>query len=87
MPGADVSPLDVQITFLKGQLVTKDQQIAIKDKQIEAKDGQIAALIERDRETNVLMQAMQQILRPLLPAMPDVFRRDDTDPGNREGQH
>jgi hypothetical protein len=62
--------------FLRSQLVAKDLQIAVKDKQIEAKDGQIASLLERDRETNILMQSLQQILRPLLPSVGFPIRRD-----------
>lgn len=34
--------------------------------QIKTKDGQIAALLERDRETNILVRGLQQMLSPLL---------------------
>lgn len=34
--------------------------------QIKTKDTQIAALLERDRETNILVRGLQQMLSPLL---------------------
>ena len=39
----------------------------MKDRQLEAKDTQIAALLDRNQESNVLLQTMQQLLRPFLP--------------------
>jgi hypothetical protein len=38
-------------------------QIARKDHQIEQRDIQIQSMIERDRETNVLIQGLQRLLR------------------------
>jgi len=34
--------------------------------QIKVKDGQIASLLERDRETNILIRGLQEMLTPLL---------------------
>jgi len=36
--------------------------------QIKVKDGQIASLLERDRETNILIRGLQEMLTPLLGA-------------------
>jgi len=38
----------------------KDGQLAVKDKTIEA-------LLERDRETNILVNQLQKMLAPMLP--------------------
>src|SRR5690349_21832894 len=38
-------------------------QIARKDHQIEQRDTQIQSMIERDRETNILIQGLQRLLR------------------------
>jgi hypothetical protein len=38
--------------------------------QIKVKDGQIASLLERDRETNILIRGLQEMLTPLLGAPP-----------------
>lgn len=43
--------------------------------QITSKDTQIAALLERDHETNALINGLQRMLGPLLGA-PDASRRD-----------
>lgn len=44
--------------------------------QIASKDTQIAALLERDHETNALINGLQRMLAPLLSA-PDASRRED----------
>ena len=44
------------------------KQIEVKDGQIELKDKTIGALLERDRETNILVSQLQRMLGPLLPA-------------------
>jgi hypothetical protein len=36
--------------------------------QIKVKDGQIGSLLERDRETNILIRGLQEMLTPLLGA-------------------
>lgn len=51
------------IDFLMKQIDTKDQQIAVKDRQIES-------MLERDRETNVLIQGLQTSLTGVVRALP-----------------
>lgn len=58
-----VAQLESENTFLKTQIVTKDTQIT--------------ALLERDRETNTLIQGLQRMLGPLLSAP----RRSESDDG------
>jgi len=48
--------------------------------QIDKKDQQIDALIERDRETNVLVQGLQRMLGPLL-GLPGQNQRPDSETG------
>jgi hypothetical protein len=45
--------------------------------QIKTKDEQIASLLERDRETNILVRGLQQMLSPLLGSPRQAPRRDD----------
>jgi hypothetical protein len=52
--------------------------------QITSKDTQIAALLERDHETNALINGLQRMLGPLLAA-PDAGRREGP-PRSPEGQ-
>lgn len=59
-------PTTVQL--LKGENEFLRGQMAVKD-------GQIAALLERDRETNILIQSLQTMLTPLLGA-PERARED-----------
>lgn len=65
---ADVSPpvADAFFTQLKGENEFLRGQITVKDKTIEA-------LLERDRETNILVGQLQQMLTPLL-SRPDASR-------------
>ena len=60
---------DDMIEFLKKQIDIKDQQIAVKDQQI-------GAMLERDRETNVLIQGLQTSLTQVVHALPHP-KRDD----------
>jgi hypothetical protein len=53
---------DVDDDFLKNQILAKDDQINQLNKMIERKDTQIDALLERDLETNILMQGLQSTL-------------------------
>ena len=60
---------DDQITFLKSQL-------DIANKQIEMKDEQINTMLERDHETNVLIQNLQRLM-----ALPEAGKRSlNSDP-------
>jgi len=45
----------------------QDDREFLRD-QIKVKDGQIGALLERDRETNILIRGLQEMLTPLLGA-------------------
>ena len=54
---------DDMIEFLKKQIDIKDQQIAVKDQQI-------GAMLERDRETNVLIHGLQTSLTQVVHALP-----------------
>lgn len=58
---------DGMIEFLKKQIDIKDQQIAVKDQQI-------GAMLERDRETNVLIQGLQTSLTQVVHALPRPLR-------------
>ena len=49
---------DDQINLLKGQLDTANNQIAVKDEQI-------ITMLERDRETNILLQNLQNLVGQL----------------------
>jgi hypothetical protein len=60
-----ISRLEDENGFLRGQVAVKD--------------GQIGALLERDRETNLLISGLQRLLAPLLSG-PDRTREHD---GNR----
>ena len=53
-------------SFLKEQMIEKDRQITELHKQIERKDDQIMSLLERDRETNILIQGLQRTLTDTL---------------------
>ena len=59
------------ITFLEKQLDRAHQQIDVKDRQIDS-------LLERDRETNILIQGLQSSLTKVVDALPD-GRRDYRD--------
>src|SRR5690349_17873117 len=57
------TPLDTHdylLEILKEQLERQSQQLQKKDEQIAQKDDQITKLIERLRETNILMSTSQQ---------------------------
>jgi hypothetical protein len=57
------------IEFLMKQIDTKDQQLAVKDRQIES-------MLERDHETNILIQGLQTSLTGVVQALPGA-RRDE----------
>ena len=60
---------DGMIEFLKKQIDIKDQQIAVKDEQI-------GAMLERDRETNILIQGLQTSLTQVVHALPHPKREE-----------
>ncbi len=51
------------LEFLMKQIDTKDQQLAVKDRQIES-------MLERDHETNILIQGLQTSLTGVVRALP-----------------
>jgi len=57
----EVEQLNDDREFLRDQIKVKDGQIALKDQQI-------GAMLERDRETNFLVQGLQKMLTPFLQA-------------------
>jgi hypothetical protein len=72
---------DIDGEFLKDQILAKDDQINKLNKMIERKDTQIDALLERDRETNILIQGLQSTLSNTLgigPASRDQSRVVET---------
>ena len=64
---------DNMIEFLKKQIDIKDQQIAVKDQQI-------GAMLERDRETNVLIHGLQTSLTQVVHALPHPKRDEGNSP-------
>lgn len=48
-----VEQLEKENTFLR-------DQIGLKDRQIERRDNQVEAMIERDRETNIMIESLQR---------------------------
>lgn len=71
-PGANPSgPEDKAVigeheAFLKEQVVEKDRQIAKMHEQLERRDEQIMTMLERDRETNILIKGLQRTLEHTL---------------------
>lgn len=58
------------VDFLKEQLKVKDEQIRVKDQQI-------AAMLERDRETNILIRGLQDRIGDAFGLLVSGTRRDD----------
>ena len=52
--------------FLRDQVSEKDRQIAKLHEQLERKDEQIMTMLERDRETNILIKGLQGTLERTL---------------------
>lgn len=59
----------------------EDENTFLRD-QIKTKDKQIDALLERDREANILVRGLQEMLTPLLGWRHDSHRREDRNPTN-----
>lgn len=68
----ELHPDVVYVRFLEKQLDRAHQQIDVKDRQIDA-------LLERDRETNILIQGLQTGLTRLLNRLPGGERDDFRD--------
>jgi hypothetical protein len=60
----DVARLEREVERLQDDRDFLREQIKVKDKQIGVKDEQIASMLQREHETNVLIQGLQQILTP-----------------------
>jgi len=64
-PDAPVRRLEVTSVgegFLKDQIEAKDRQITELNRQLERRDEQIMTMLERDRETNYLINGLQEAL-------------------------
>lgn len=61
------------VEFLKDQLKVKDEQLKVKDEQI-------ATMLERDRETNILIRELQGALTSTVEALPGVRNNRGRDP-------
>jgi len=68
--------------FYKSQLEQKDQQITQLNNQLERRDEQIMTMLERDRETNILIQGLQRSLTNVIDVLPGARRQE----GERSGQ-
>ena len=55
-PSRYVTQLEEDVKFLHGQIIVKDEQL-------KTRDSQITSMIERDRETNILIRGLQSLLR------------------------
>lgn len=73
---APMPPADDTVTFLKEQLKRKDEQI-------EKKDEQITAMLERDRETNVLIKELQGVVQSAFHLLGSGRERDSAGHGRR----
>lgn len=69
-----VAQLETDNVFLKTQLAAKDTQLA-------SKDSQIASLLERDHETNTLIQGLQRMLLLSAPEPGDPLSRQPGEQG------
>jgi hypothetical protein len=66
--GAHIESQEV-VLLLKKQLERAEHQLDVKDKQIDA-------LLERDRETNILIQGLQSSLAGVVNALPSGRREE-----------
>lgn len=65
-PVRKLEVLSVTDDFLKDQIAQKDGQIAELSDQIRRRDRQIDAMLERDKETNVLINTLQETLSQVM---------------------
>ena len=72
--------------FYKNQLEQKDEQIGQLNKQLERRDEQIMAMLERDRETNILIQGLQQSLTTVIDVLPSARQSEGEQPAPRYTQ-
>lgn len=70
--------------FLKEQIAQKDGQIAQLNSQLERRDEQIMTMLERDRETNILIHTLQETLSQSMGIeTPERMRLRSESPGDR----
>jgi hypothetical protein len=62
MPVRRLEVTSVGEGFLKDQIEAKDRQITELNRQLERRDEQIMTMLERDRETNYLINGLQEAL-------------------------
>ena len=62
MPVRKLDVISIGDDFLKNQISQKDGQITELNAQIERRDRQIDAMLERDKETNILINTLQETL-------------------------
>ncbi len=88
--GPDMSSRQLKVTsvgddFLKDQIGQKDTQITELNDQLKRRDEQIMTMLERDRETNYLINGLQQALSQSLgidsPDRLRIRREGDNRPG------
>ena len=65
-PERKLEVLSVTDDFLKDQIGQKDGQIAELSDQIRRRDRQIDAMLERDKETNILINTLQETLSQVM---------------------
>jgi hypothetical protein len=58
-------PDRIDETFYQQQIEEKDRQIGKLHTQLERRDEQIMSMLERDRETNILIKGLQEALLPV----------------------
>jgi hypothetical protein len=64
--GAGETEVSHQVARLEREVEQLVEDRQFLREQIKVKDGQIASLLERDRETNILIRGLQEMLTPLL---------------------
>jgi hypothetical protein len=71
-------PVAAYIERVEGENEFLRKQIDVKDGQLSVRDKTIEALLERDRETNILVNQLQRMLAPMLP-QPAEPRQENAD--------
>ncbi len=62
MPVRKLEVASIGDDFLKDQITQKDRQIDELNDQLRRKDGHVSAMLERDKETNILINGLQEVL-------------------------
>jgi hypothetical protein len=62
---ANLRPGRIDEAFYQQQIEEKDRQIGKLHTQLERRDEQIMSMLERDRETNILIKGLQEALLPV----------------------